>query len=143
MYGPPRACSHSLAVQQELCVCSMIDHRVDVPAAGATMSDAAQESDENVPYFFPDERPVRFTLEEFPHSGQLGVSRRQFSTATLFRKKNGTRPSRHTATHGGRTTDAAEATTPVLLLPAAWICSCTSYVRWVADLEPSRKVWYI
>ncbi|CAN0093630.1 unnamed protein product [Pylaiella littoralis] len=35
------------------------------------MSDAAEESDRNVPYFFPDERPIRFTLEEFPHSAAV------------------------------------------------------------------------
>lgn len=34
----------------------------------ASMSDA-EESDSNIPYFFPDERPIRFTLEAFPHSG--------------------------------------------------------------------------
>ncbi len=33
------------------------------------MSDT-EESDKNIPYFFPDERPIRFTLEVFPHSGQ-------------------------------------------------------------------------
>ena len=34
------------------------------------MSADAEESDLNTPYFFPDERPVRFTLEVFPHSGE-------------------------------------------------------------------------
>lgn len=39
------------------------------PAATAMSADA-EESDLNTPYFFPDERPVRFTLEVFPHSGK-------------------------------------------------------------------------
>lgn len=45
---------------------------VPTPAASGTptasMSDT-EESDNNIPYFFPDERPIRFTLEAFPHSG--------------------------------------------------------------------------
>lgn len=42
---------------------------VSIPAATAMSADA-EESDLNTPYFFPDERPVRFTLEVFPHSGE-------------------------------------------------------------------------
>lgn len=39
------------------------------------MSVDAEESDLNTPYFFPDERPVRFTLEVFPHSGEREPAR--------------------------------------------------------------------
>eukprot|EP00752_Nemacystus_decipiens_P002888 g2687.t1 len=35
------------------------------------MSADTEESDLNTPYFFPDERPVRFTLEVFPHSAAV------------------------------------------------------------------------
>lgn len=40
--------------------------------SAAAMSEA-DESDKSIPYFFPDECPVRFTLQVFPHSGMLSA----------------------------------------------------------------------
>eukprot|EP00903_Cladosiphon_okamuranus_P017430 g16054.t1 len=41
-----------------------------IPTVTAMSADA-EENELNTPYFFPDERPVRFTLEVFPHSAAV------------------------------------------------------------------------
>lgn len=46
----------------------------------------AEGSDKSIPYFFPDECPVRFTLQVFPHSGLLsaGLATRTPPEAPFF-----------------------------------------------------------
>lgn len=51
------------------------------PPTSPSMSNS-EESERNIPYFFPDEHPIRFTLGVFPHAG--GVSRVESSLSCFL-----------------------------------------------------------